>query len=193
MKSQLFELLIATLGLAAVLLLGIIFWKYRSSQADSNLGGRNPAAKVTFLRSTGSMINFLVALSILLGLSGFLALPLGYTGFRDSLVLLHTIAGGFLVMVLVAFIIPRVAGMGPMVRNDRRPTTHIDGFMDRWTIVAFWGIVTLGLVLVGTILAVLSTGVSQTAQGGLISLHLLAAFLFILMLGLFTRAMTRPG
>ena len=193
MNSQLVELLIAALGLAAVLLLGVIFWKYRRDLVNSDPGGRTPESKVTFLRSTGNMIILLAALSGLLGLTGFLAIPLGYTGIRDSLVLLHTIGGGFFAVVLVAFIIPRATGMGPLVRDDRRPTADTGGSSDRWTIISFWGIVTLGLVLVGTILAVLSASVSQAAQGDLINLHLLAAFLFILMLGLFTRAMNRPS
>ena len=187
------ELLVAALGLAALVLLGAILWKYRRDLANSNLGGRTPESKVTLLRSTGNMIILLAALSGLLGLTGFLVIPLGYTGIRDSLVLLHTIGGFFFVVVLVAFIIPRATGMGPLVRNDRQPTTGTGGSSDRWKIISFWGIVTLGLVLVGTILAVLSASVSQAAQGDLINLHLLAAFLFILMLGLFTRAMNRPS
>ena len=187
------EMLTAIPGLVAALLLGYVYWKYHGAPADSSPRER-PSPPVARLRlSNRTILKILIALTALLGVSGYVSIPLGYDGIRDGLLLLHTVGGGFLVLVLVAFIIPRAAGMGGIVRSSRQPTANFGRSQDRRTVLAFWGIVTLGLGLVGTVLAVLSTGVSQTEQSGLINLHSLAGFLFMLMLGLFGRQMTPPS
>jgi hypothetical protein len=187
------EILKATLGLAATLLLGTLYWQKRSDLSNSMSPERGLISNITYLLSGQTVIKVMVVVTVLLGISGFLPIPLGYHGLRDSLVLLHTIGGGLLVLVLVAFIIPRAAGLGWIDRQHRPAAPDLGEPQDGRTVIAFWGIVVLGLVLVGTILAVLSAGVSQSEQDALINLHSLAAFLFILSLGMFARQVTKRG
>ena len=187
------EILIAMLGLGATLLLGALYWKIRSGLSDPTPPGRGLISNITYLLSGRTIIKVMVVVTVLLGISGFLPIPLGYNWLRDSLVLLHTIGGGLLVLVLVAFIVPRAAGLGWTVRQHRPTAPDLGEPQDRWTVIAFGGIVVLGLVLVGTILAALSAGVSQADQDGLINLHSWAAFLFILSLGMFARQLTKKG
>ena len=185
-------MLIVIPGAAAALALGYIYWQYQKTPAELNPQEEASLSVAGLRLSNKVIIRSLLGLTVLLGLSGYLSIPLGYNGLRDGLVLLHTVAGGFLVPVLVAFIIPRAASMGWRARNNRQGAAQSGASQDRRTVIAFWGIVALGLVLVGTILAIMSAGVSQTGQGSMINLHSLAGFLFILMLGLLGRQMTGP-
>lgn len=184
------ELLTASAGLAAAYFLGAVYWKHRGTAERDVSAGRISLAGVSF--SNRTIFQLLIVITLLLGVSGFLTMPMGYHILRDNLVLLHTIGGAIFILALIAFVAPRAAGMGTLVRARPAPADGNGSSPDRRKVIAFWGIVTLGLVLVGTTWAILSAGISQAAQGGLINLHSLAAFLFILMLAMFAKLMTKP-
>ncbi len=169
---------IALLGLLASLALAYLL---RQPGAGVEI---SPAGRYAALDR--SAMEWVERLAVILGLTGFLALPLISLGLRDGLILLHTALGGLLIVALLPVVVLRAGRMGlnpgPPQRQGVDGTVQPD---EPWERAAFWGMTASALVMTGTILGLLSDAVSQAGQGLTIGLHILSAILFLFALGVF--------
>jgi hypothetical protein len=185
------EHILSYTGLALAIILGYMIWIGQSRRTDKPDSQESWAVKKQF-RNLESRIHLsLSVVTILLAITGFVSALLSGNTARDSLIILHTVAGALFIVVWIPFIILRAAGMGlsRLTGGDREiDSPHVAEVPPGSCIqiAAFWGVVLLGLLLVAAVLGIFFSTTSQVEQSWLVRTHLVAAFLFLVSFGIFT-------
>jgi hypothetical protein len=185
------EHILSYAGLVLAVMLGYLVWIGQSRTAIELHARESWAVKKQFRRLESRIRLILSVITFLLAITGFVSALLSGNAARDSLIILHTVAGALFILVWIPFIILRAAGMGlgKLIGGGREMDSPHAATIPPGSclqIAAFWVIVLLGLLLVVAVLGIFISTTSQAAQSCLVRTHLIAAFLFLVSFGIFT-------
>ena len=195
---MIYEYIITVCGIGSAAFLGYIAWKNRPAAVGGPAPGLSRDVIAKYAQLDRMIRRIVLALAITLGLTGFVSIPLGNAGFRDGLVMLHTIMGACFILALLPLLLLRAGSMGrralELINDHDTPATKSpSGFGAHLSTATFWIMAVLAIGLLATIWGMFSASVSQTEQIILRQLHALFSILFLIALGAFTRQIVKAS
>lgn len=195
---MIFEYTIAVCGIGCAAFLGYVTWKNRPAAVSGQVPGLSPDVIDRYSELDRKIRRIVSALAISLGLTGFVSVPLSNAGFRDGLVILHTVLGACFIAAVLPLLMLRAGSMGRRAlelidNHDRHSPKTSPGFGAHLSVGTFWIMAVLAIGLLATVWGMFSAAVSQTEQTVLRQLHALFSILFLISLGAFSRQMMKSS
>lgn len=195
---MIFEYTIVVCGIGSAAFLGYITWKNRPAAVSGRVSGLSPDVVDKYSELDRKIGRIVSALAITLGLTGFVSVPLSNAGFRDGLIILHTVLGAFFILALLPLLMLRAGSMGRRAvelinDHDTDPPKTSSGFGSHMSVGIFWIMAVLAIGLLATVWGMFSAAVSQTEQTVLRQLHTLFSLLLLLSLGALTWQRVKSG